>query len=285
MQVNPNKATVIIPAHNEAHSITACLKALGSGKNQSFQIVVICNGCTDKTEEVIKNEFPQVCVFNLPQASKSLAIRFAESKNPGFPRVYMDADILFNEDLISEFIRNIEEQDEDFLTIPKSHALTKKSSVLVKKYYEAWYSTKYVKQFGFGSGVYALSESARSRFNEWPELIADDGFVRTQFGAKEIKVLNQVMVLVTAPKTLIQLIKIKARSKLGNLQLRDYLRHQTVLKKYENQEDHVVEIHSEKRSLAQYFSYFLVNSCALVYAKLLYRKGDFSWLRDESSRL
>jgi hypothetical protein len=70
------------------------------------------------------------------------------------------------------------------------------------------------------SGAYALSEAGRSRFGNFPDLIADDGFVRVLFEPQERVQVTRAASHVYAPLTLEYLLKIKARSRLGVLQLR-----------------------------------------------------------------
>ena len=51
-----------------------------------------------------------------------------------------------------------------------------------------------------GVGVYALSEEGRRRFDEFPEVIADDGYVRMLFsGTERIRVDDAPSVRVYAP--------------------------------------------------------------------------------------
>jgi glycosyltransferase involved in cell wall biosynthesis len=279
MEINTQIPSVIIPAYNEEKIISRCLESLGSGLTRDFQIIVVCNGCTDKTAEVVESSFPNIHLLSLLKGSKSLAIRSAESKKPGFPRIYLDADILLNVEGIKELISIAMGQKAQHLIIPKSHINYNESHHLVKQYYDAWYSTDFVQRLGFGAGTYVLSERARNRFGEWPELIADDGFLRTRFSIDEIDIVEHVCEEVQAPKTLRQLIQIKTRSKLGNKQLKNYL---NTAKKERNGKN----FKTIKLSLFDIVSwnYFVVNSLASISAWWRYQLGDYSWLRDKSTR-
>jgi hypothetical protein len=71
-----------------------------------------------------------------------------------------------------------------------------------------------------GSGVYGLSKAGRSRFERFPDLTADDGFVRVQFTPEERATLSDCYSTVFAPKMLKELIAIKTRSHFGSWELR-----------------------------------------------------------------
>ena len=284
---SPTKATIIIAAYNESSVIRHTLQSLL--KNQpinNFQILVICNGCSDNTEHIIQNEFNTVLCHTIPQASKSLAIRYAESLNPGFPRLYLDADIALRSTDATSLIQYAENQPDAALIIPSSLVDTQHCDALVKRFYRAWYNTPFVRQLGFGAGTYLLNQAARSRFHIWPELIADDGFIRSQFLSQEIHVLKQHQVRVKAPKNTNTLIKVKARSKLGNIELREYLS-STPLTKLTVKKTLKRKTHSPntlRSSTLDALVYFAVNVCALILAKWQYFTGSRSWSRDNSNR-
>src|SRR5689334_22722484 len=52
--------SVIIPAHNEEHYIGKTLEALHRQTFNSFEIVVIANGCSDHTAEVARGRCDQL---------------------------------------------------------------------------------------------------------------------------------------------------------------------------------------------------------------------------------
>ena len=71
-----------------------------------------------------------------------------------------------------------------------------------------------------GVGVYALSEDGRRRFGAFPDVIADDGYVRMLFGSSERVRVDDAPVRVYAPERLSDLVRIKTRSRLGRYELR-----------------------------------------------------------------
>jgi len=275
-----DKPTVIIAAHNEAKVIKQTLSLLLTVKSQqSYQVVVVCNGCSDGTEELIQQEFPSVHCLVLGQASKALAIRHAELFNPGFPRLYLDADIELNaEDAEKLFAHGLDEKL-PALIVPTSEVITQSCSFVVKRFYNVWYSTKYIQQMGYGAGTYLLNSSGRQRFGLWPELIADDGFIRSQFDPKEVHISKRCTVRVRAPKSLFSLLKVKTRSKLGNLELRDYLKNSDS-PEFKNGA-------TEKKGSQSRFNktiYFSINIIAFGLAKWQYIRGNKAWHRDDSNR-
>ena len=70
-----------------------------------------------------------------------------------------------------------------------------------------------------GSGVLALSPAGRARFGRFPDLIADDLYVRSHFSADELRAVEGAESIVVAPRTLRDLVRIKTRSRLGSHQL------------------------------------------------------------------
>jgi hypothetical protein len=89
----------------------------------------------------------------------------------------------------------------------------------VRAYYAVWLALPYVRNGLMGTGVYALSEKGRQRFAEFPQVIADDGYVRALFSPSERLLVTDCHALVRAPRDLANLIKIKTRSRLGVYEL------------------------------------------------------------------
>lgn len=54
---------LIIPVHNRRETTRKCLMSLSRQENPDFQVVVIDDGSTDGTHEMIQNDFPEVIVL------------------------------------------------------------------------------------------------------------------------------------------------------------------------------------------------------------------------------
>src|SRR5882757_6876424 len=87
--------SIVIPAHNEERVIGRLLDALLAGAPDAERpdIVVVCNGCTDGTAKQAGAR-PGVRVVEIPAPSKHLALRTGDEHARGFPRLYVDADVV-----------------------------------------------------------------------------------------------------------------------------------------------------------------------------------------------
>lgn len=94
-----------------------------------------------------------------------------------------------------------------------------RSSWPVRAYYRVWTRLPYVREGMMGVGVYAVSEEGRRRFDEFPDVISDDGYVRMLFDPTERSRVEGARVRVTAPRRFNDLIRIKTRSRLGVYEL------------------------------------------------------------------
>ncbi|MDP3729097.1 MAG: glycosyltransferase [bacterium] len=89
------KVSLIIPAYNEEKYIERTLKAI-----QGAEIIVVCNGCTDKTEEIARNYADKVVVLAEKGVSRA---RNEGAKVASHSRlVFMDADMLPEKDLFEK---------------------------------------------------------------------------------------------------------------------------------------------------------------------------------------
>ncbi len=210
--------SIIIPAYNEEAVIERCLQALlSTADTGDLEVIVACNGCTDRSAERARAFGPPVWVIELEQASKAAALNAAERAATGFPRFYVDADVVLPLSAVRAVAAALQ-RNGHLLASPVAVTDTSGSSPAVRAFYAVWLRLPY-NQVMVGTGAYALSKRGRKRFGEFPPLIADDGFVRSRFRPEERIAVAEAAVSVTAPKTLGDLIRVKTRSRLGAYQL------------------------------------------------------------------
>lgn len=214
-------ASVIIPAHNESRVIDRCLSAILKktiSQKNTYEVVVVCNGCSDDTASKAR-KYPGVTVVEIDEASKVLALNKGDSVAKSYPRVYLDADIEISSQSLHAAIDEVKSSDV-LAASPTAKFDLSSSSMLVKCFYIVWTKLPYFTRGKMiGSGIYILSQEGRSRFTEFPNLVSDDGFVRSLFDDSEKKTLAGSQFKIFVPRTVRELIKIKRRSMFGNLQL------------------------------------------------------------------
>jgi len=211
--------SIIIPAHNEEAVIGRTLGVLLEGAAEGeFDVIVACNGCTDRTAQVARGFGGAVRVIEVETPSKIAALNAGDAAARGFPRFYLDADI----DLTADAVRRVAaalDRGECLAASPRARMDLAGCSWAVRAFYRVWERLPSHGQGMAGAGVYALSEAGRARFGAFPSIIADDGYIRLLFGPGERRAVSGAESRVTPPRRLSGLIKIKTRSHLGNMEL------------------------------------------------------------------
>jgi len=211
--------SAIIPAHNEETVIARGLRAILTGAEPGeLEVIVACNGCTDRTTEIARSFGPPVRVIEIAQASKVAALNAADELATGFPRFYVDADVVLDLASIRAMARALDRGDA-LLAAPTLRMDLSKTTWPVRAYYRVWMSLPY-NQVMVGTGAYGLSRAGRARFGRFPDLIADDGFVRFSFSPAERVRVEEAFSWVDPPRSLSGLIRIKTRTRLGFYQHR-----------------------------------------------------------------
>jgi len=275
-------SSIIIPAHNEASLISNTLSCLLDQVENDDEIIVIANGCTDNTYEVV-NKFKNIILITTEIPSKTNALNLGDSKATSFPRVYMDADVQLVEGSWKKIIDTLLEGKLLAVSpIPKMDFSN--SSWFVKAYYDIWLSLPYCRSGMMGAGVYALSEEARNRFDTFPDIIADDGYVRALFKEEERGNVEGAYAIVKAPASLKWLLKIKIRSRLGQMELAqkypELLKNEQ--KSYSGALSGLLKTPHKWPKLA---IYIFINIITRVYAKNnLNNISNYQWEKDMSSR-
>jgi glycosyltransferase involved in cell wall biosynthesis len=208
--------SIIVPAHNEASLIGQGLRAMTEGAGPGeLEVIVVCNGCSDATADIARSFGEPVRVVETDVASKSHALNLGDAEARGFPRIYVDADVVLPLDGLRRLARALEGGEALAASPEVETILLGGTSAAVRGFYKVWMSLPYVREGMIGTGSYALSREGRARFDAFPAVIADDGYIRLLFSRGErIKVTDAVS-RVLAPKTVRDLIKVKTRSRLG----------------------------------------------------------------------
>jgi glycosyltransferase involved in cell wall biosynthesis len=212
-------ASIVIPAHNEQAVIARTLSTLLAGsKPGEFEIVVVCNGCSDRTQEISEGFADRgVLTLTIDTPSKISALNVGDSAVNVMPRVYLDADVQVTATSLRKLVATLNAGA--LAAAPRAALDVDGCSPLVRSYFKVWSRLGHVSR-GLGSGVYALSAEGRARFDEFPRVIADDYFVYCLVNGDERVSPADALSIVEQPKTLKDLAKRRLRIEKGNAELR-----------------------------------------------------------------
>jgi glycosyltransferase involved in cell wall biosynthesis len=102
------KISVIIPVYNEEKDIAKCLSSLGEQNLKDFEVILVDDGSTDQTLEIIKQEKKlDLTVFKQNHKGPGAARNLAASKAKGEILVFVDADMTFEKNFLRLLIRPI----------------------------------------------------------------------------------------------------------------------------------------------------------------------------------
>jgi glycosyltransferase involved in cell wall biosynthesis len=283
----PFMISIIVPAHNESSVIARTVSALTTGALAGeMEVIVVCNGCIDDTADRARQAGGNfVRVIETDIASKSHALNLGDQAAIGFPRFYVDADVILNIDAMHEVSRRLQEQPAVLAAAPQIEFNLNGCSWAVRAFYEVWSALPYCRSGMIGSGVYALSEAGRRRFDQFPDIIADDAFVRLQFKPAERATIESCLFTVSPPKTLRKLIDIKIRAYFGDYELRSlypYLRQN----KQDGHGKAIAHLCRKPSLWPKIGVYFFVRLTTRLLAYKRFYVGDHrKWERDDTSRI
>lgn len=213
--------SVVIPAHDEERTIERCLDALHEGLGPGeLDVVVVCNGCTDATAERARAHPARPRVIETELASKSHALRTGDALARGFPRFFVDADVVLRGDSLLRTAEALRREGV-MAASPRMRPELAGCGALVRAYYRVWMALPYARRKMIGSGVYGLSREGRARFAGWPDLIADDEMVRRTFADHEKESVEGASFVFFPPRRLRRLIAIEVRRRQGTREARE----------------------------------------------------------------
>lgn len=209
------RATILIPACNEAAVIGRTLLHLSRGAScKAFRVVVIANGCSDTTAQVVKSVLPQAVVLQTQTTGKcnalNLGIREAEADKP---ILCLDADVDVTPHALHALI--------DAVSTGTVHAACgqmdvdlETASPWVRSYYTGWQTNPYFDHGKFG-GLFALSPHGAAQVFPLPDVTADDELIRRSFKSSDTAYVSACRFTVRAPRTLDSLLRVRRRSLRG----------------------------------------------------------------------
>jgi hypothetical protein len=211
---------VVVPAHNEQALIGACLDAVaGDARGLDARIVVVANGCDDATANIARatRAGAEIVVVELPVASKPAALNAADEHLRGCPVVYLDADTVLTPGTLSALLAAMEAADGPVMVGPRP-VLVRPGDRLSRGFAAVWSRLPSVEGEVIGGGCYAVNARGRRRWGAFPDLIADDGYVRSLFRRDERVVVDGAGFLLVLPDSP-ELSRVLARWRQGNAEL------------------------------------------------------------------
>ncbi|SLN67523.1 N-glycosyltransferase [Falsiruegeria litorea R37] len=210
-----SKATILIPAHDEAEVIGRTLWFLSRGlRLDDFQVIVIANGCSDATAARARAALPQARIIETEQAGKCHALNLGyAAANTQAPIVCMDADLDVTAESVTALVAAVSDQDA-MAACGKMKVDTAHASALVRAFYQGWRSNPYFDRGKFG-GLFAVSASGAARVFPLPDVTADDEYVRRSFGEGQVATVPGCTFVARSPATLGALVNIRRRSLRG----------------------------------------------------------------------
>jgi glycosyltransferase involved in cell wall biosynthesis len=183
--------SVLIPAHNEAAEITDCLGSVFASdplpEGWQAEVLVLANGCSDDTAELARGcQAPagwQLSVLEQTEGGKLKALNAGDAAAGGQVLAYLDADVRISPGLLAQTVDALGGD------APR-HAsgtlrLMRARSALTRAYGRFWSGMPFLQDGVPGFGYFAMNRTGRSRWQDWPDIIADDMFARLQFTPEE----------------------------------------------------------------------------------------------------
>lgn len=211
--------SVIIPAHNEASVIARTLAQLAPlAAAGQLEVIVACNGCTDDTAAIARR-FEGVTVLEMPQPSKTAALNAGDAAATSWPRLYLDADVQISPETVGDVL-NALGSGQVLAARPAVRFDLHDVHPLIHSYYRTRLRLPMASSGLWGGGVYGLSQEGRQRFQQFPDLIADDLFVDRLFEPREKAVLDVAPAVVCPPRTPKDQVAVLHRVYRGNAEQR-----------------------------------------------------------------
>src|SRR3990170_6768744 len=104
--VNKKFVSVIIPVFNEEKTISECIKSLKNQSYKQMEIIVVDDDSSDSTRNIIKG-FPDIKLLTQGHKGPGQARNLGAAKAKGEILVFVDADMTFDKNFITDLVKPI----------------------------------------------------------------------------------------------------------------------------------------------------------------------------------
>jgi glycosyltransferase involved in cell wall biosynthesis len=186
--------SIIIPANNEEALLPRCLMALAASDPvaEGVELIVAANACTDGTVAVaqgmtqgFENRGWSVQVLDLAEGGKMNAMNQADAAAKGDKRIYLDADVVVDPELLSELSDVLSRAQSTYAS--GSVRIAQPRSWVSRAYRQIYKRVPFFTQDVPGCGLFAVNAAGRARWGGFPDIISDDTYVRLCFPPDERK--------------------------------------------------------------------------------------------------
>jgi len=180
--------SIIIPANNEEALLPRCLRSLAMSDQvaEGVEIIVAANACSDGTVDVARewaHEFANrgwaLQVLDIPEPGKMNALNNGDAAAAGDKRVYLDADVVLDPQLMAELSDVLDRSGSVYAS--GDVRIAEPQSWVSRAYRQIYMRVPFFTQDVPGCGLFAVNAEGRGRWGAFPDIISDDTFVRLSF--------------------------------------------------------------------------------------------------------
>ncbi|MFK7939697.1 MAG: glycosyltransferase family 2 protein [Roseovarius sp.] len=190
--INP-VLSIILPAHDEAAYIGACLEALLRTQSDGFapHLIVVANACNDDTAHIAQSfaeRYTQAGwgfeVIDTPTPGKLNALNLGDAGSDADLRAYLDADVIVSPQLMGQIVTALNSDVPRYAS--GSPVVAPATSTITGAFARIWQRLPFVTTDTPGFGLFAVNAAGRARWGDFPvDIVSDDTFVRLSFAPSE----------------------------------------------------------------------------------------------------
>ncbi|UWQ21806.1 glycosyltransferase [Jannaschia sp. W003] len=217
---------VIVPCRDEQRVVGPCLSALVASPMPAgwrLAIDVVANGCRDRSAAVVRRAAAEagdagvaLRLIEIAEGSKTAALNRALPEGAAV-LVHVDADVVVDPSLIGALVAALGGRTPGYASgrVRAVHS----GGWAAGCYARVWARLPFARREIPGCGLYAVNAAGRRRWGAFPDVVADDMFVRLLFRPHERREVEAGFAW-PVPGTLRELAAVRRRWDFGNRELR-----------------------------------------------------------------